>query len=79
MMGLVTLLKAKSGFEEYTIAQLQAMIHDLAIQEVRGSSKVCTLSCMFGVVQVLISLFRNTIGIFGRKKTLVEQMMMNVL
>ncbi|KAF1804116.1 chromatin assembly factor 1 subunit A-domain-containing protein [Mucor lusitanicus] len=39
MMGLVTLLKAKSGFEEYTIAQLQAMIHDLAIQEVRGSSK----------------------------------------
>ncbi|KAK4510797.1 uncharacterized protein ATC70_005231 [Mucor velutinosus] len=39
MMGLVTLLKAKTGFEEYTIAQLQAMIHDLAIQEVRGSSK----------------------------------------
>ncbi|KAL7316834.1 hypothetical protein PS15m_003270 [Mucor circinelloides] len=39
MMGLVTLLKAKAGFEEYSIAQLQAMIHDLAIQEVRGSSK----------------------------------------
>ena len=40
-MGLVTMLKTKPGFEEYTIAQLQAMIHDLAIQEVRGSSKVC--------------------------------------
>ncbi|KAL9545465.1 hypothetical protein MBANPS3_007140 [Mucor bainieri] len=33
MLGLVTLLKAKAGFEEYTIAQLQAMVHDLAIQE----------------------------------------------
>lgn len=44
MMGLVTLLKAKAGFEEYSIAQLQAMIHDLAIQEVRGSSKVYLLA-----------------------------------
>lgn len=43
MMGLVTMLKTKNEFEEYTIAQLQAMIHDLAIQEVRGSSNVCFL------------------------------------
>ncbi|GAN01210.1 hypothetical protein MAM1_0005d00642 [Mucor ambiguus] len=47
MMGLVNLLKAKTGFEEYTVAQLQAMIHDLAIQEVRGSSKVNTIG-IFG-------------------------------
>jgi hypothetical protein len=44
MMGLVTMLKTKNEFEEYTIAQLQAMIHDLAIQEVRGSSNVCFLT-----------------------------------
>jgi hypothetical protein len=40
MMGLVAVLKANKSFGGYTTAQLQAMIHDLAVQEVRNSSKV---------------------------------------
>ncbi|KAI9473697.1 MAG: chromatin assembly factor 1 subunit A-domain-containing protein [Benjaminiella poitrasii] len=39
MMGLVSILKSKENFNEYTTAQLQAMIHDLATQEIRGTNK----------------------------------------
>lgn len=39
-MGLVSVLKTKKEFNEYTTAQLQAMIHDLAVQEIRESNKV---------------------------------------
>jgi hypothetical protein len=40
MMGLVGVLKSNKSFHEYTTAQLQAMIHDLAIQEVRDSKVI---------------------------------------
>lgn len=40
MMGLVIVLKSTKVFSEYTTAQLQAMIHDVAVQEVRGANKV---------------------------------------
>lgn len=36
MMGLVTVIKSKKKFSEYTTAQIQTMIHDIAIQEIRG-------------------------------------------
>ncbi|GAA5798116.1 hypothetical protein HPULCUR_003516 [Helicostylum pulchrum] len=39
MMGLVIVLKSTKVFSEYTTAQLQAMIHDVAVQEVRGANK----------------------------------------
>ncbi|KAI7898159.1 chromatin assembly factor 1 subunit A-domain-containing protein [Cokeromyces recurvatus] len=39
MMGLVGILKSREKFSEYTTAQLQAMIHDLATQEIRGTNK----------------------------------------
>ncbi|KAG2232331.1 hypothetical protein INT48_002280, partial [Thamnidium elegans] len=39
MMGLVIVLKSKKIFSEYTTAQLQAMIHDVAVQEMRGTNK----------------------------------------
>lgn len=40
MMGLVSVLKSKKIFGEHTTAQLQAMIHDIAVQEMRGENTV---------------------------------------
>ncbi|RCH87608.1 Chromatin assembly factor 1, subunit A, partial [Rhizopus stolonifer] len=40
MMGLVGVLKSNKMFEEYTTAQLQAMIYDVAIQQMHGTHKV---------------------------------------
>ncbi|KAI8098081.1 chromatin assembly factor 1 subunit A-domain-containing protein [Gilbertella persicaria] len=39
MMGLVGVLKSNKMFEEYTTAQLQAMIYDVAIQQMHGTHK----------------------------------------
>jgi hypothetical protein len=40
MMGLVLVLKSTKIFSEFTTSQLQAMVHDIAIQEIRDSNKV---------------------------------------
>lgn len=39
-MGLVSVLKSHKIFSEHTTAQLQAMIHDIAVQEMRGTNTV---------------------------------------
>ncbi|KAG2199311.1 hypothetical protein INT47_012945, partial [Mucor saturninus] len=39
MMGLVSVLKCHKLFSEHTTAQLQAMIHDIAVQEMRGTNR----------------------------------------
>lgn len=53
-MGLVTVLKSKKIFSEFTTAQLQAMIHDVAIQEMRGGNKV-RLAQFYKIIPSLIS------------------------
>ncbi|CAO3619024.1 unnamed protein product [Mucor hiemalis] len=39
MMGLVTVIKLKKEFSECTTAQIQTMIHDVAIQEIRDDNR----------------------------------------
>jgi hypothetical protein len=61
MMGLVMVLKSTKIFSEFTTAQLQAMIHDIAVQEIRGSNTVLIYLNLPVLIHVL---YRNTTGIF---------------
>jgi hypothetical protein len=67
-MGLVTVLKSKKIFSEFTTAQLQAMIHDVAIQEMRGTNRVGpTIWRKMPLIihtNIFTFLCRNIIGIF---------------
>lgn len=40
LMGIMNAIRSKKILCDYTPAQLQAIVHDVAVQEVRGNSKV---------------------------------------
>jgi hypothetical protein len=40
LMGIMNAIRSKKILRDYTPAQLQAIVHDVAVQEVRGNSKV---------------------------------------
>lgn len=42
MMGILGAIRSKKVLRQYTPAQLQAMVHDVAVQEIRDEDKVRT-------------------------------------